>query len=146
VGVPEMVEALGLVPLPVEGGLFAQSWRDDTASAIYYLLSAPEFAAVHRLDRLEIYAFHAGDPVRLLLLWPDGAVSEPVLGPDPAAGHLPQVVVPGGTWQAAETLGAWSLVGTVVVPPYTDDCVEFGTAELAAAYPTHAGRIRSLCR
>jgi len=55
-------------------------------------------------------------------------------------------VVPGGTWQAAETLGAWSLVGTVVVPPYTDDCVEFGTAELAAAYPTHAGRIRSLCR
>jgi hypothetical protein len=139
--------ALGLRPLPVEGGRWAQTWRDEHCTAIYYLLAAPEFSALHRLAHLEIYAFHAGAPVRMLLLYPDGGVGRPVLGTDLAAGQRPQVVVPAGVWQASETLGAWSLVGTVVVPPYTDDIVEFGAAdELAAGYPDHAEAIRGLCR
>jgi len=57
------------------------------------------------------------------------------------------VVVPPGTWQAAETLGEWTLMGCVVVPPYTDDCVEFGAAaDLVADYPAHAEDIGRLCR
>ncbi|MFJ8914247.1 cupin domain-containing protein [Amycolatopsis sp. NPDC102389] len=127
---------LGLQPLPVEGGRWAQSWRDETASAIYYLLVSPETSAPHRLDRLEIYAHHAGAPVRMLLLFPDGRVSRPVLGPDVAAGQRPQVGVPAGVWQASVSTGEWSLLGTVVVPPYTDDCVEFrSAAALAAEWP-----------
>jgi hypothetical protein len=142
-----VIAALGLRPLPVEGGRWAQTWRDEHCTAIYYLLAAPEFSALHRLAHLEIYAFHAGAPVRLLLLYPDGRVARPVLGTDLAAGQRPQIVVPAGVWQASETLGAWSLVGTVVVPPYTDDIVEFGSAaELAAEYPDHAETIRALCR
>ncbi|UUV31614.1 cupin domain-containing protein [Amycolatopsis roodepoortensis] len=130
---------LGLQPLPVEGGRWAQSWRDETASAIYYLLAPPETSAPHRLDRLEIYAHHAGAPVRMLLLFPDGSVSRPVLGPDVAAGQRPQVVAPAGVWQASVSTGEWSLVGTVVVPPYTDDCVEFrSAAALAAEWPDAA--------
>lgn len=143
----EISAALGLRPLPVEGGWFGETWRDERCSAIYYLLAAPEFSALHRLAHLEIYAYHAGAPTRMLLLYPDGEVRRPVLGTDLAAGQRPQVVVPAGVWQASETLGAWSLVGTVVVPPYTDDIVEFGSAdELAARYPDHATAIRSLCR
>jgi predicted cupin superfamily sugar epimerase len=143
----DVVSALGLTELPVEGGRFAQSWRGPEASAIYYLLVAPEFSGVHKLSHVEIYAHHAGDPVRLLLLHPDGRVSEPVLGPDVTAGQRPQVVVPAGVWQASTSLGSWSLMGTVVVPPYTDDVVTFGRAgELCAAYPSHADLIRSLCR
>jgi hypothetical protein len=142
-----VIAALGLRPLPVEGGRWAQTWRDEHCTAIYYLLAAPEFSALHRLAHLEIYAFHAGAPVRMLLLYPGGRVARPVLGTDLAAGQRPQVVVPAGVWQASETLGAWSLVGTVVVPPYTDDIVEFGSAaELATEYPGHAEVIRALCR
>lgn len=142
-----VIEALGLQPLPVEGGWFAQTWRDEQATAIYYLLAAGEFSALHRLAHLEIYAYHAGAPTRMLLLCPDGEVRRPVLGPDLDAGQRPQIVVPAGVWQASETLGAWSLVGTVVVPPYTDDIVEFGTAtELAAGYPAAVEAIRLLCR
>ncbi|MFC3450578.1 cupin domain-containing protein [Amycolatopsis speibonae] len=127
---------LGLQPLPVEGGRWAQSWRDETASAIYYLLAPPETSAPHRLDRLEIYAHHAGAPVRMLLLHPDGRISRPVLGPDVAAGQRPQVGVPAGVWQASVSTGEWSLVGTVVVPPYTDDSVEFrSAAALVAEFP-----------
>jgi uncharacterized protein len=134
IGPREIADILGLEPLPIEGGLFTQSWRDETCSAIYYLLSAPEFSATHRLDRVEIFAYHAGAPVRMSLAH-NGNVTEHVLGPDLTAGQRPQVTVPPGVWQAAETLGEWSLLGTVVVPPYTDGCVEFATDDELADYP-----------
>ncbi len=143
----EITSLLGLAPLPIEGGMFAQSWRSETVSAIHYLLAAPEFSAVHRLDRTEIFTYHAGAPTRMLLLLPDASARTAVLGADLAAGQRPQVVVPPGTWQAAETLGEWTLMGCVVVPPYTDDCVEFGdAATLAAEYPARAEEITRLCR
>ncbi|GDY32974.1 cupin domain-containing protein [Gandjariella thermophila] len=142
----EIIEALGLAPLPTEGGRWAQTWRDAHGSAIYYLLVAPEFSALHRLAHPEVFAYHAGAPARMLLAHADGSVSRPVLGPDLVAGQRPQVAVPAGTWQATETLGAWSLLGTFMAPPYTDDAVEFGRAgELASRYPDHAGDIRRLC-
>lgn len=141
-----IAEALGLAPLPVEGGLWAQTWRDEHCSAIYYLLVAPDFSRIHRLSHPEIYVHHAGAPVRMLLLHPNGTVTRPVLGTGFAAGERPQVVVPAGVWQASETLGSWSLLGTVVVPPYTDDIVEFGSAaELCASHPGHADTVRALC-
>lgn len=143
----EAISLLGLAELPVEGGHFGQSWRSAEASAIYYLLRAGEFSGLHVLTHLEVYAHHAGAPLRMLLLHPDGRVEEPVLGSDLAAGQRPQVVVPAGVWQAGEPAGEWSLVGTVVVPPYTDDVVSFAKAdEVAEQYPSHADRIRRLCR
>jgi predicted cupin superfamily sugar epimerase len=139
----DFVTHLGLEPLPVEGGQWAQSWRSADGSAIYYLLVAPERSAPHRLDRVEVYAHHAGAPAQMLLLHADGSVERPVLGTGVAAGERPQVVVPAGTWQATVTLGAWSLLGTVVVPPYTDDCVDFASgAELALRYPEAAADLR----
>jgi hypothetical protein len=140
----EFISHLGLEPLPVEGGRFAQSWRAEAGSAIYYLLVAPEFSAPHRLDRTEVFVHHAGAPARMLLLHPDGSVTRPVLGIEVAEGQRPQVVVPAGTWQATVTLGRWSLLGTVVVPPYTDECVEFAdAAALAARYPAAAADLRA---
>jgi predicted cupin superfamily sugar epimerase len=142
----EITSILGLAPLPVEGGQWAQSWRSEDCSAIYYLLAAPEFSAVHRLDRVEIFTYHAGAPTRMWLI-ADGQVRTHVLGPDLAAGQRPQVAVPRGTWQAARTLGEWTLMGCVVTPPYTDDCVEFASAAgLAAEYPSHADELAALCR
>ncbi|WP_033293548.1 cupin domain-containing protein [Amycolatopsis jejuensis] len=141
----DFITHLGLEPLPVEGGRFAQSWRAAEGSAIYYLLQAPEISAPHRLDRVEVFVHHAGAPARMLLLHPGGEVTRPVLGSEVAAGERPQVVVPAGTWQATVPLGAWSLLGTVVVPPYTDDCVEFADpAVLAAQYPAAADDLAGL--
>lgn len=132
---------LNLAPLPVEGGRFAPSHRDDLSSAIYYLLRAPEFSALHQLDRTEIFVFHAGAPARMLLLHRDGTVTRPLLGV--GDGARPQVVVPPYTWQATETTGAYTLMGTIVVPPYTDDCVRFD-APAPADYPDAAADIARL--
>jgi predicted cupin superfamily sugar epimerase len=142
----EIMDILGMRELEAEGGQFSQSWRGEECSAIYYLLVSPDFSALHRLNRLEIYSYHAGAPARMSLL-DNGWMSEPVLGPDVAAGQRPQIVVPAGVWQASTSLGGWTLMGTVVVPPYTDDCVEFAAAEpLCAEYPEHTELIRSLTR
>ncbi|WP_104479506.1 cupin domain-containing protein [Actinokineospora auranticolor] len=129
----DIIERLGLRPLPVEGGYFTETWGGDHFSSIYYLLAAPGYSAWHRLDRDEVYAFHAGSALTVHLLGPGGYRSAR-LGTDLRAGERPQLVVPAGTWQASET-AAWSLVGTVVVPPYTDECVEFGTPSLVADRP-----------
>ncbi|WP_033401202.1 cupin domain-containing protein [Actinokineospora enzanensis] len=128
-----LATALDLRPLPTEGGLWSRSYADDTFSAIYYLLESPAFSAWHRLDRPELYVHHAGAPLTTHLIGPSGYRSV-TLGSDVAAGERPQLLVPAGTWQASET-PSWSLVGTVVVPPYTDDSVEFATASLVADRP-----------
>jgi predicted cupin superfamily sugar epimerase len=143
----EVIATLGLRPLAVEGGLWAQTWRDEHCTSIYYLLVTPEFSAMHRLAHTEVYVHHAGAPVRMLLLHQDGSVTRPELGTDLAAGQRPQVGVAAGVWQGSRSLGEWSLLGTVVAPPYTDDIVEFGAGDaLAHDYPAHANEIRALCR
>ncbi|GGM91806.1 hypothetical protein GCM10011609_31440 [Lentzea pudingi] len=138
----QLISSLDMRELPVEGGYFAQTHRSEEASAIAYLLRSPDFSGMHVLKHLEIYHFHAGSPLRMVLLHPDGTVTEPVL-----SASNPQVVVPAGVWQGSTPAGDWSLVGTVVVPPYTDDVVVFGHADdLCARYPSHDAVIRPLCR
>jgi predicted cupin superfamily sugar epimerase len=138
---------LGLGPLPDEGGLFHRTHLDAHSSAIYYLLVDPDFSALHALAGTEIYHWYAGSPLRMLLLHPDGRATEPVLGPDLAAGQRPQLVVPPGTWQGSSPAGAWSLVGTTMAPAFDPAAFRLGDrAELAARYPACRNRIGELTR
>jgi len=109
-----VAELLGLEPLPGEGGLFRRTHVDAYSAAIYFLLIAPDFSAMHRLTATETYHWYAGSPLRLLLLGGAADVSEPVLGPDLTAGQRPQIVVPAGTWQGSSSAGEWTLVVGVV--------------------------------
>ena len=56
-----------------------------------------------------------------------GPVRRMKLGDDLAAGERPQGIVPAGHWQAAESLGDWTLVGCTVAPGF-----EFAHFEMAA--------------
>lgn len=142
-----VAELLGLEPLPLEGGLFRRTHLDAHSSAIHYLLLSPDFSALHLLSATETYHWYAGTPLRLLLLHPGGAVDEPVLGPDVAAGQRPQVVVPAGTWQGSSPAGAWSLVGTTTAPPFDWSGFRPGDrAELVASHPAARRRITELTR
>lgn len=120
--------ALGLAPHP-EGGAFREVWRDvppgggrGVGTSILFLLAAGERSHWHRVDAAEIWVWQGG--AALLL----GIGTEWVrLGPDLGAGEVLQAVVPAGAWQAAESAGAWSLVGCVVAPAF-----EFAGFEMAA--------------
>ncbi|WP_300017492.1 cupin domain-containing protein [Pseudonocardia sp.] len=143
----ELARTLGLEPLPQEGGLFRRTHLDAHSSAIYFLLVAPEFSALHALSATETYHWYAGAPLRMLLLHPGGGIEEPVLGTDIAAGQRPQHVVGAGTWQGSSSAGEWTLVGTTTAPPFAWSRFRLGDpADLAARYPAAAPRIRELTR
>jgi predicted cupin superfamily sugar epimerase len=133
-GAAAVVAALGMRAHP-EGGWFVETWRADappgtrpSGSAILYLLADGERSHWHRVDAAEVWQFSAGEPLELRT-WGEGdrAIVVHRLGADVTAGATVQVVVPGGTWQAARPLGAWSLVGCIVTPAF-----EYGGFELAA--------------
>ncbi len=142
-----VARVLGLEPLPDEGGLFRQTFADAHSSAIYYLLLAPDFSALHVLSAAETYHWYGGSPLRLLLLHDDGRVDEPILGPDLAAGERQQLVVRAGTWQGSAPAGSWSLVGTTMAPPFAWSGFRLGVrAELIERWPSAVARITALTR
>ena len=127
-----VVPALGLAPHP-EGGYFRETWRDTPAdgsrgagTAILVLLALDQFSPWHRVDASELWIWQAGSPL-VLSVSPDGHdASAHWLGPDLAAKQTLQHVVPPGHWQAATSLGAWSLVTCTVSPAF-----EFAGFEMA---------------
>ena len=153
----ELVAALRLEPLPLEGGLFRQTWVGETrdgrplGTAIIVLLAAEggHFSALHRLPIDEVWYFQAGDPIELLLLEPGTPGRVAILGPDVLDGHELQVVVAAGTWMGARVApgGEWSLFATSMAPGFVPADYDPGDRDaLAEAWPQHAALIGALTR
>ena len=131
-----IVELLGLEPLPEEGGMFRNTLDDGNSTAIYFLLEKDHPTMLHRLPGPETFHFYMGDPARIVMLGPGPETDAMTLGTDLAAGERPQVIVPGNTWQAAETLGEWTLLGTTMAPGYRQEDFELAEREeLARTWP-----------
>jgi predicted cupin superfamily sugar epimerase len=118
-----IIAALGLSPHP-EGGHYREMWRAPAApgeraagTAILFLLTAGERSHWHRVDAAETWHWHAGAALRLRLSSGRGETAVRV-GPDLAAGESLLGHVPAGAWQAAESLGAWTLVSCTVCPGF----------------------------
>ncbi len=131
-----VIEALDLRPHP-EGGHYRETFRDEatrspgsraSSTAIYYLLQRGERSHWHRIDAAEVWHWYAGSPLKLSLAQNDRNTPRHIqLGPDILNGERPQAVIPAHAWQAAEPLGAWTLVGCTVAPGF-----EFKHFELAS--------------
>lgn len=129
----EIIRLLDLKPHP-EGGHFRETFRHTAApgaraasTAIYFLLARGERSHWHRVDAVETWHYYGGAPLVLEIAATDrGPVEAVTLGPDLAAGQRPQGIVPTHAWQAAHSLGDWTLVGCTVAPAF-----EFAGFELA---------------
>jgi uncharacterized protein len=150
-----LIAALKLEPLPGEGGYFRQTWRGETSSAIFFLMTKTDFSALHRIAQDELWHFYGGDSVEHIQLdRRNGAAAARVvrLGPGVLAGETPQLVVPAGVWQGARLApgsieNGFALLGCTVSPPWDDRGFTLGKrAELTAAFPLEAEWIRSLTR
>src|SRR2546421_12320764 len=113
----EVIRLLDLKPHP-EGGHFRETFRDArvedgraASTAIYFLLARGERSRWHRIDAVEIWHFYAGAPLMLeMLVSAATGVERLTLGADLTTGARPQAIVPAQAWQAAQTLGDWTLV------------------------------------
>ena len=131
----EIIAHLGMKPHP-EGGHYVETFRApgpqqdgggrSSGTAIYFLLKAGERSHWHRVDADEIWHHYAGAPLELAMSDDGKSVRHLRLGTDFGVGERPQAVVPRHVWQAARSLGAWTLVGCTVAPGF-----EFKGFELA---------------
>ncbi|WP_372176880.1 cupin domain-containing protein [Xanthomonas axonopodis pv. phyllanthi] len=122
-----LIRSLDLAPHP-EGGHYRRihaSARQVTdngqtrpaMTAIRFLLSAGECSAWHRVDAEETWHWQLGDALELLIYDTCTEQVQRVIV-DAAERGEPMHVVPAGCWQAARSLGDFTLVGCTVSPGF----------------------------
>ena len=162
----QVVKHFGMAKIPHEGPWFLQTnkstdkidgtlgVRYDTPHVAYTsiicLETRDDFSAMHRLVTDELWHFYLGDPLELLLLYPDGHGETVVLGPDILAGQRLQFLVPRGVWQGSRPLGGadvYSVVGDTLTPGFEYSDYEPGyRAELQKGWPEFSMKIAELTR
>lgn len=151
-----IIEKLGLLPHP-EGGFFKETYRSDEeisqnalpqyfsgarnhSSCIYFLLRSADFSAFHKINQDEIWHFYEGSTIRLVMISPEGKVTEVTIGRDIVNGEVPQFVVPKHHWFAAKviTTNSFALVGCTVAPGFDFADFVLPTREaLIQLFPQH---------
>jgi predicted cupin superfamily sugar epimerase len=138
----DVIQALQLAPHP-EGGWYREIYRSadrvqrgsearSATTAIYYLLEQQQLSRWHVVDADEIWHFYGGAPLELLAYDPDARKLERLILHASLSGSRPVGIIPSGVWQAARSLGEYSLVGCTVSPGF-----EFSGFHFTADLPDH---------
>ena len=164
-----LIERFHMQKVPQEGVWFAVTYgsadllpgaalparyhgKDHSAgSCIYDVMTREDFSALHRLQTDEVWHFYGGDPIEMLLLYPDGHGETVLIGPDVFTGQRPQFTVPRGVWQGSAPAeggkAGYSFVGNQLSPAFDPGDFEIGYRdELQKAYPAFAARVAQLTR
>jgi predicted cupin superfamily sugar epimerase len=126
----ELIRTLHLQPHP-EGGFYREIYRSagtvrpgdargvrSALTTIYFLLRAGERSRLHRVESDEAWHHYEGAPLELLWCGADfGELRRVELG-GVEGERRPVEVVPSGHWQAARSLGKYTLVGCTVGPGF----------------------------
>jgi predicted cupin superfamily sugar epimerase len=156
--IKKIIKELKLEPLPIEGGYFRQTYQCEEflgpeqlpirykqnhsfGTVIYYMLEKNQFpvSMLHKLKTDEIYHFYLGDPVTILLLFPDFSSQQVTMGSDILSSQKVQVLVPKDTWQAVilKPGSNFALMGISMAPGYENEDVSFALREeLLLQYPS----------
>lgn len=152
----DLIEKLDLSPHP-EGGYYKETYRSvgeiekqclpseykdkrNYSTCIYFLLTSNNPSAFHRVNQDEIWHFYDGSPIRLHVISENGSYSEYIIGRNFSKGEVPQLVVPGKNWFAAEVIDSdsYSLVGCTVSPGFDFADFELPSRKmLISEFPNH---------
>ena len=120
--------------------------RATLGGFLYFLVTDRASIRLHCIRSDQMYHHYFGDPLEVLLLYPDGSSEVRIVGFDLMAGMRPQLLVPGGTFHAARIHPGsnYALLGTSVWLRAEPSDVEMGNVELLASkYPTAKEQIVS---
>ncbi|MGI8331019.1 cupin domain-containing protein [Actinomadura scrupuli] len=137
---PPVADSLDLLPHP-EGGWYRETWATRprftppgypgervSATGIYFLLPPGEESVWHLVRSDEMWFWHRGGPLTLLLGGDGGSPARTgddglrtvTLGPGVERGQRPQALVPAGVWQAARPAADEEVLVSCVVSPGFD--------------------------
>ena len=145
----DLFRRLGLRPHP-EGGYYREIFRSAARvqpldgrtdrlalTTIYFLLVAGQVSRWHRVASDEVWHHYEGSPLELLVADAGfGDVSRHPLGPV-GDNREPVRVVMAGEWQAARSMGPYTLVGCTVGPGF-----EFADFEMLDSLPAEAATLK----
>ncbi len=142
----ETYRANGVIPSGV-----LQSFNGDRnyATGIYFLLTAENFSAFHRIASDEMWHFYDGDGLLIHEIDEQGNYTQHGLGLNLDALEKPQLVIPAKSWFASEVKpnGSWCLVGCTVAPGFDFKDFEMPTErKLLGLFPQHSQVITRLTR
>jgi len=107
-------------------------------SALYFLVTPDARMRIHSNRSDQLYQYHMGGPLEVLLLYRGGQGEVSTVGDDLKAGMRPELFIPGGTFHVSR-LGAaarWALLSATAWPGVEPPDIEQGDpAKLMAAYP-----------
>jgi hypothetical protein len=115
-------------------------------SVLYFMVTPDAQIRLHRIRSDQMYHHYLGDPLEVLLLYPDGTGATATVGTDLAAGQRPQLFVPGNTFHISRLPpgSSYSLLGTTEWPGVEPPDVEIGDpSQLEASYPAFGEQIRA---
>ncbi len=133
-----------------EGGFYRETYRSSeriklsagktrhTATAIYYLLNEGDKSHFHRVGADEIWLFHQGEPLEILMITDDGNIETKILGDRLELNQEPQITIPANTWFAAhiKEKKGFTLVSCVVAPGFEFDDFELANKQkLMKSFP-----------
>lgn len=146
--VKQIIKELELKPHP-EGGYYREVFRSENSilmpgtgrkrsavTTIYYLLEKGQYSRFHKVSPDEIWHHYGGEALELFIYNERRDVlTRAVLNKDNLV-----CVVPGGCWQAARTLGEYTLTGCTVAPAFEFEDFRFIEDEglkqsLSSKYP-----------
>ena len=136
-------------PLNIPAGALPEAYGSDRpyGSALYFLVTPEAQIVMHRIRSDQLYHHYLGDPLEVLMLFPDGTGAVAAVGSDVVAGERPQLFIPGGTFHTSRLLasgGGFALLASTEWPGVEPPDVEHGNIEeLFAAYPDVREQIRA---
>ena len=139
-----------------EGGYFSENYRSSESisaealperyassrqmgTSIYFLLTPESVSNFHRLKSDEIWHYHQGGSALIHMIDGQGELVSKRIGADLESGDSLQVLIPYGTWFAAEVLTQdFILVGCTVSPGFEFEDFELADRQLlTSAHPQH---------
>jgi uncharacterized protein len=138
-------------PLKIPGSALPGSYEGDRpfGSALYFLVTPEAQIVLHRIRSDQLYHHYLGDPLEVLLLYPDGTGEVVTVGSDLGAGQRPQLLLPGGTFHTSRLApdAGYALLASTEWPGVEPPDVEHGDAEaLMDAYPEFRDEIRAFTK
>lgn len=158
----EWIISLGLQPHP-EGGYYREVYRSSEAvggecfspafdgprnfsTSIFYLLRSGEKSRLHKLKSDELWYFHAGSRLTIVMLRETGS-QHVSLGMDVSKGQFLQFPVPANTWFGAFVSGddSFALCSCNVAPGFDFRDFEMGIrSDLLSRFPECKAEIEML--